>query len=73
MLRDPAGARVNASLRPSVLAASLGASGAPEATSGVQLFLGILIDGAIGAALLMLVSRRRKSPPLPPTPYVPRS
>jgi YVTN family beta-propeller protein len=73
MLRDAAGARVNASLQLSVLAASSGASGAPGPTSGAQLFLGILIGGAIGAALLVLVSRRRKSPPLPPTPYVPPS
>lgn len=66
VLTDAGGGRVNATLPLSV-----GGVGTGTASPDAQLFLGILIGGAIAAIILFVTGRPRRGPPPPPSPYVP--
>ncbi len=73
VVTDAAGEHVSTALQ-LLVTASTGASVPPSSSSqspGVQLFLGLLIGGAVAAAVLALSGRSKKRNRHPPSPYVP--
>ena len=73
VVTDTAGEHVSTALQ-LLVATSTGASVPPSSSSqspGVQLFLGLLIGGAVAAAVLALSGRSKKRNRHPPSPYVP--
>jgi hypothetical protein len=72
-LADSAGVRVNETLSVVVSAASSPAtsSGGSAPSTGVSLFLGILVGATVAVVGLYAIGRSKRRNPPPPHPYIP--